>query len=75
MINTGGGDMVFVSGEIVWRNQVGMELRPIVVIDEPAFIIGHEAITIGIPTLNTPKISARLKATTRYFGLVIIWVL
>ena len=43
--------------------------------DEPAFIIGHEAITIGIPTLNTPKISARLKATTRYFGLVIIWVL
>jgi hypothetical protein len=43
--------------------------------DDPAFIIGHEAMTTGTPTLNTPKITVRTRARTRYLGLVVIWVL
>ncbi len=39
------------------------------------FAIGHEAITSGMPTLNTPNTTVRMKARMRYFGLIVICAL
>jgi hypothetical protein len=65
-----------VSHELVTRAVAGLDLSSHAeqTFADSAFIIGHEAMTIGTPTLKTPNTTASARATARYFRVPFIWL-